>query len=312
MKRQIRYKNFEPHKLTMIRAIAAIVEEYEEQDLRLTVRQLYYVFIGRNLIPDSWIDPVYNKKHNLPHDTKNTKKNYQRFGDFLQDARYAGIVSWSAIEDRVREPIIWQDYESAKAFVEHAARTFRLPRWRRQENYVELWVEKEALAGVLEPVASEYHATLMVNKGYSSASALFESAERFVAACDEGRSPILFYIGDHDPSGEDMVRDIRDRLTEFGVRDLDIRKLALTREQIRRFRPPPNPAKTSDSRARAYIAEHGTRSWEVDAIPPPELQRIIRRAFESVVDREKMDEVIALETKGRETLRRAAARIKDG
>jgi hypothetical protein len=200
---------------------------------------------------------------------------------------------------------------------------FRLPRWDGQPCYVELWVEKQALAGVLEPLAAQFHATLMVNKGYSSASAMYEAAQRFIERSNQAESdtwdenkpeakPVLFYLGDHDPSGEDMVRDIGDRLAEFGVERLDVRKLALTMKQVKQYKPPPNPAKTTDSRFTAYAAEHGNQSWEVDALPPNVLQQIIRDAFVSVVDKGAMDEVVAQEETAKKVLRAALKKIDGG
>jgi hypothetical protein len=198
-------------------------------------------------------------------------------------------MDWEAIEDRGRQPRQQSEFTGLQDLVETAIYSYRLPRWEGQEHYAELWVEKDALAGVLSPLAEEFHVTLMVNKGYSSQSAMFESAERFKNA--EDRIPILFYLGDHDPSGEDMVRDIEDRLTMFGVDGLQVEKLALTMEQIEQYKPPPNPAKVKDPRARAYIRQHGHSSWEVDALPPEVLSEIIHSAFNNIVNTAKMDMV---------------------
>jgi beta-lactamase class A len=129
----------------------------------------------------------------------------------------------------------------------------------------ELWVEKAALAGVLRPIACDFHATLMVNKGYSSATAMHDAYERL--SRQQGRERrIIFYLGNHDPSSEDMVRDIRDRLVEFGLSGIEVVKIGLTMEQVEEHKPPPNPAKMSDSRANKYVEEHGNQSWEVDAL----------------------------------------------
>src|SRR5574340_1123013 len=150
-----------------------IIEAYQAQGLRLTLRQLYYQLVTRNVIP-------------------NEEKSYKNLGSLIADARMAGLVDWSAIEDRVRQPREQPEWPSIQALVRSAVRSFRLPRWAGQPYYAELWVEKDALAGVLEPLASQFHVTLMVNRGYSSASAMYESARRFIEACkatdDEGDS----------------------------------------------------------------------------------------------------------------------------
>ena len=149
-------------------------------------------------------------------------------------------------------------------------------------------------------------ATMMVNKGYSSQSALYSSSKRFLEASDEGKDLILFYLGDHDPSGEDMVRDIQTRLGMFGA-ELEVRKLALTMPQIDKYKPPPNPTKLTDSRAAAYVEKFGNSSWEVDALPPNVLARLIRTELDALVDRERMDVIIGREEKDKAYLRRAVA-----
>ncbi len=200
----------------------------------------------------------------------------------LADARYAGLIDWNAIEDRGRTPDTPSEFVNISDLMEAALRSYRLPRWDGQVAYVELWVEKQALAGVLAPIAWEHHVTLMVNKGYSSASAMKDASDRFkryTKDCGpsgvQDKLPILFYLGDHDPSGEDMVRDIGARLVEFGVKTIRVEKLALTMEQIKKYNPPPNPAKRSDSRSKAYIEKHGEHSWEVDALNPNILTKLI-------------------------------------
>lgn len=165
-----------------------------------------------------------------------------------------------------------------------------------------------ALAGVLEPLAREFHVTMMVNRGYSSQSAMYEAGKRFVEEQDE-KTCLLFYLGDHDPSGEDMVRDVGARLAMFGA-EVEVRKLALTMEQVEEYDPPPNPAKMSDPRAAEYVTQHGGSSWEVDALPPNVLAEIIRHAFSEIVDEAKMQAVLRQEERDKKQLRRALK--KDG
>lgn len=285
---QFRETRFRPESAAKITKIVEIVEEYQQQGLRLTARQLYYQFVSRDLIA-------------------NTPQEYKKLTSLLTDARYAGLVDWDAIEDRGRQPETPADWINLMAMVNESLRTFRLPRWEGQEKHVELWVEKQALAGVLWPLASRYHVTLMVNKGYSSASAMYESANRIKTANEPEN--VIFYLGDHDPSGEDMVRDIEERLAEFGVCDLAVIKIALTMEQIRRHNPPPNPAKMTDSRAAAYVTKFGKNSWEVDALPPNVLTQLIRQAFDHEIDVEAMDAVKAREKEDKELLKKTVAKL---
>src|SRR5512135_2093627 len=262
-----RSTRFREDSLRRIGEINDILAEYSGQ--KLTVRQVFYQLVSRGLIP-------------------NTVKSYKNTASIITDGRYAGLIDWEVIEDRNREPDSPSEWVSIDSLVNAALRSFRLPRWEGQEYYVEVWVEKAALAGVLSPITYRHHVTLMVNRGYSSASAMKESAERMMFHCsDDERRPILLYLGDHDPSGEDMVRDVRDRLIEFGVERLEVHKLALTMDQIKKFRPPPNPAKWTDSRAAAYVEKFGEQSWELDALPPRELNRIVEEAILEYLDQEK-------------------------
>lgn len=288
-----RYKEirFKAASLTLIEACADVIDNYLAQGLRLTLRQLYYQLVTQNLI-------------------RNEERSYKNLGSLVSDARLAGLLDWEAIEDRVRQPRTPSEWTGPAEIMASVLRAYRLPRWAGQTTYAELWVEKDALAGVLEPLASEHHVTLMVNRGYSSQSAMYESAKRFLRESgtdgagdvDEPKSMHLFYLGDHDPSGEDMVRDVRERLALFGA-DVQVEKIALTTAQVRQYNPPPNPAKMSDSRAAAYVREHGRSSWEVDALPPNVLAQIVRTAFRTVIDKPVMDAVKRKEIDQKEKMR---------
>lgn len=257
-----------------------ILDEYE----KVTARQLYYQFVARGYLDELGFRPDASGSTNNP-------QSYKRLTGIISDGRLNGDIDWSKLEDRGREPTVWRHYSGPADVLKSGIYSYRLDRWEGQSYYAELWVEKEALASVLEPVADESHVTMMVNKGYSSSSAMYESARRFLYHCrDNDKEPVLFYIGDFDPSGEDMVRDISDRMRMFGV-DLDVRKVALTMEQIQKHKPPPNPAKVTDPRAKNYIRQHGRKSWEVDALDPNELQRLIRRGLSSVIDVHALNKV---------------------
>ena len=284
MKIQFQEINFRQDSLDRINLCNQIIENYQDQGLRLTLRQLYYQLVSRNAVP-------------------NIERSYKNLSTLVSDARLSGMMDWAAIEDRIRQPILQNEFTNLRDLTEAALSSYRLPRWKEQEHYAELWVEKDALAGVLEPLASEFHVTMMVNRGYSSQSAMFESAERFNTAGGQ-RFPILFYLGDMDPSGEDMVRDIEDRLRMFGVLHIRVVKLALTMEQVEQYNPPPNPAKVTDPRATAYIQQHGDSSWEVDALPPEVLGNLIRTAFDEIVDKTKMEKVKKKEEADKRLLRR--------
>lgn len=286
-------KKFRGDRSRLIVAANEIVEEYSAQGYRLTLRQLYYQFVSRDIIP-------------------NTEQSYKNLGQTISEARLCGLIDWEAIEDRVRVPRIPLEFLDIQHRARTAADNYRLPRWAGQENYVELWVEKDALAGVLSPLASQFHVTMMVNRGYSSQSAMFESAMRFRGE-DGGhgkRGLYLLYLGDHDPSGEDMVRDVTDRLQMFGVENLNVEKIALTMDQVEKYDPPPNPAKMTDTRAAGYVAKHGESSWEVDALEPKVLAKLITARISQLVDQKAMDRIIEREEKDKRALLRAVKQIK--
>jgi len=289
MKERFISKQFRAAALERIQLCNEIIEQYLGMGLRLTLRQLYYQLVTKNVIA-------------------NKEQEYKGLGKLLSDARLAGLVDWNAIEDRVRRPDVPQEFRDLRHLVDVALNAYKLPRWRGQDNYCELWVEKDALSGVLAPLGDEFHVTIMVNRGYSSQSAMYESAQRFLRAGDD-HACFLFYLGDHDPSGEDMVRDVRDRLERFGC-TLTVKKIALTMAQVEQYNPPPNPAKMSDSRAQAYVDQHGDEAWEVDALPPDVLQNLIRSAVTNILDDALMDTVKHEEELDKEHLRHAVEEIE--
>jgi hypothetical protein len=247
----------------------------------------------------------------------------------------AGMLDWDAIEDRVRRPRAPNEYSGLSSLVDAALYSYRLPRMKGQETYVELWVEKDALAGVLSPIASKYHVVLMVNRGYSSASAMKDAGDRVRSRCEDlgCTGAKIFYLGDHDPSGEDMVRDVDRRLDLFcnhgyhieadgtieseEERDdrkprieIGVEKIALTMEQVKKHKPPPNPAKITDPRAKAYIAKFGEHSWEVDALPPDVLRKLIEAKLDDAIDDALVQEICDREETDKKLLRKAVASIR--
>lgn len=273
----------------LIDAILDIINYYEEQDIKLTNRQLYYQLVGKSLIP-------------------NAMEIYKKICTILTDARYSGLIDWDSIIDKGRVPTKPLEFNNIKERVELAIYNYRLPRWKDQENYVELYCEKEAGETVLSPIAHKYHIYFGANKGYSGAAAMYELSQRLKEQLQKGKRITLLYFGDHDPSGLDMVRDIRERTIEFlqDIRNIanrfQIVPLALNMEQIRQYQCPPNPAKISDPRAKWYIERHGNKSWELDAIDPKELQNIADKGVRDFLDIKKYNDWIKQEEKEKKIL----------
>ncbi len=249
-----------------------ILAEYAGQGYTLTLRQLYYQLVSRGYIA-------------------NNIKSYKRIGSIISDGRLAGLIDWDHIEDREREVVKPPSWESPGELLEAAAAQFRIDKWENQPSYLEVMVEKTALEGILRPVCRQEQMAFTANKGYSSSSAMYEAAARLRTQLEAGKEVHVLYLGDHDPSGIDMTRDVRDRLTMFmGNVDADcyedddgkkviagffVDRLALNMAQVEEMRPPENPAKITDSRAKSYIAEFGRSSWELDAIEPRELSQLV-------------------------------------
>jgi len=220
--------------------INEIIEEYVKQGYRLTLRQLYYQLVSRGIIP-------------------NKVSEYAKLSTLLVKGRMAGYVDWDAIEDRLRRTKLPYWVTGIPDAIEDTIRAYRLDRMQGQENYIEVWCEKDALSNVLYRITRKYHIPLMVNRGYSSCTAMHDAYERFEMHIDSGQNAFMLYLGDHDPSGLDMLRDIEERLEEFGIHSLNIRHVAITEEQIKKYNPPPNPAKVTDPRAKWYIQKYGDK-----------------------------------------------------
>lgn len=262
-------KNFQQKSLDLINTVNGILDEYAAQGYTLSLRQLYYQLVARDYI-------------------ENSMRSYKRIGEIVSAARLAGLIDWDMIEDRARETIIPPAWESPADIVRTAAQQFRLDRWEGQKNYVEVMVEKDALSGILRPVCRDLHVRFTANRGYSSSSAMYEAGKRILAAARSGKNPHLLYLGDHDPSGIDMTRDITDRLQLFShdrILARQINRLALNIDQVRTWKPPENPAKDNDTRYKAYVLQFGRASWELDAVEPATLASLVRDAVNELIDR---------------------------
>lgn len=293
--------------LARLQQINSIIGEYQRAGYVMTLRQLYYQLVSRDVIP-------------------NVQSEYSKLSTLLKEGRMAGIVDWSAIEDRLRKPSKPASFDSPHEILDAAIAQYQVPRQKGQTNYVELWIEKDALSGVLSRVTRKYHIPIVVNRGYSSASAMYDAFERFKDAYENDQKLKILYLGDFDPSGLDMIRDIRDRTIEFlgGFYEIEDREeieemfgfevlpIALTRAQINQYDPPENPAKRTDPRSRDFIREHGSSSWEVDALPPDVLNNVLENAIIDLIDLDMYDAQLRREKKGIKNLKALKEYISDG
>ncbi len=301
---------FNPATLLIIEQANLFIEDYATQGYILTLRQLYYRFIATDTFPRSWIDVEYNRRHRLPDDTKNTLKNYKRFGSIISKGRIAGLIDWSAIEDRVRNLQSNSHWGSGKEILSAAAESFAFDKWAVQEYRPEVYIEKEALIGIIEPICRELDVSYFACKGYNSQSEMWRSAQRIQGIIDAGQIPIIFHLGDHDPSGIDMTRDIRDRLDLF-IGEVEVKRLALTWDQVQQYNAPPNPSKNTDPRFESYLEQFGNDCWELDALEPSVIVDLIEDAVTEIRDVDLWDEQVEREEKVKKKIAKFAKGWKD-
>jgi hypothetical protein len=282
-------RDFKPESKALIRACNRVIEEYQAMGFVLTLRQLYYQMVAKAIIP-------------------NTVQSYKRLGSIVNDARLAGKMDWDAIEDRtrnVRAPSAW---ESPEDIMQAIADQYAENPWLEQDHAPEVWIEKDALVGVIEPVCRKMRVPYFACRGYTSQSEAYSAGKRFARVRKGGRVPIVLHLGDHDPSGIDMTRDNADRMAMFARHGVQVRRLALNMEQVEEYNPPPNPAKQTDSRFEAYQEEHGDSSWELDALPPDVIDSLIQDELDTLVDEMRWEATMEREKAAKDALQQITDR----
>jgi hypothetical protein len=259
MKEQFISQKLNKTSLQMIAIVNQILDAYAAQGFDLSLRQLYYQLVAQGYI-------------------ENSQASYKRTGDLVNNARLAGLVDWAMIQDRGRSTVWDSHWSSPAEIVQSAAQQFKVDKWADQPYHLEIMVEKQALEGVLIPVCQRLDVRFTANKGYSSSSMMYEVGQRI--ARQEGKKIVILYLGDHDPSGMDMTRDVEERLRLFSYdneKAVKVERLALNMDQVKALHPPENPAKETDSRYGDYIARYGGSSWELDAIEPAALAALVEQ-----------------------------------
>jgi hypothetical protein len=303
------YENhkFSAKSLEMLQTINRTVLSYSRQGFSLTLRQMYYRLVAADAIP-------------------NNDKSYKMVGELVNNARLAGYIDWTAIEDRTRELEESSHWSSPGSIIDGAAYSYNIDKWVGQEYRVMVLVEKDALKDIVGKACGPLDVAYFSCRGYMSATAMWNMSQTLLSYwVDHGQKPVILHLGDHDPSGIDMSRDIQDRLYRFCnhatedegffgpdgnwdgevVEDwpgIEFYRIALNKDQILQYNPPPNPTKLTDSRAADYIREHGNSSWELDSLEPAVLTNLIETEIENYLDRPAFDARVAQQEKERETL----------
>lgn len=268
----IAYQEYNPKPETeqLIKWADAVARDYKGRGLDLTLRQLYYQGVSQNRFP-------------------NSERSYKNLGNAITMGRLGGIFDWALLEDRTRNAggTAWFRHQMPDigSLIARSRWSRTVDLWEGQERRVEIWVEKQALEQVAQRAANRYRVPYLACKGYMSASEMWDAGyHRLAQYVKDGQTPLILHIGDHDPSGMDMTRDIQERLSLFASGDVEVRRMALNWDQIQAYNPPPNPAKLTDSRAKGYIAEYGRSSWELDALRPEMLIELLENEISSVID----------------------------
>jgi hypothetical protein len=269
--------------------LACVATEIALREQPLTLRGLMY-----RVVSVGWL-PSTDREH------------YNRLGRILTTLREAGVVPFSWIVDNVRSTIKPSSWSGLGDFVGTVQQAYRKDFWAQLPEYVHVFVEKDAIAGVLAPVTQEYDVSLSPIRGYVSLSFAHEIAETWRRI----EKPIhAYYLGDFDPSGFDLERDLREKLARYGDRPFAWKRLAVNADDFGAFDLIPLRPKALDKRARAFIKDYGTRCAELDALPATELRQRVRDAIGGHIPRDRWEQLQAIERRERESFTKALNKIK--
>jgi hypothetical protein len=285
-KEAFKEKKFSAAHKQIIKQANAIIDEYQKAGYTLTLRQIHYQFVARDLY-------------------ENTQQTYKRLGNILDHARKAGLVDWDAIEDRTRSLRRISVYDKPETPLENLARHFRRDPWDEQPvlRRVEVWVEKDAAVGIVQPTCDALRIPYFSCRGYSSSSGLYEAGKRLAAYADAGYETLILYLGDHDPSGVQMTISTNEKVDLFARKEIEFRRIALTLDQVALYNPPANFAKETDSRTKWYIDTYGTEdAWELDALSPTVVDALIREHVDPLIDKTVWDATIKQENEDKRVL----------
>lgn len=230
----------------------------------MSTRQLYYQAVSRGAV-------------------ENNARSYDRVQRVLVNMRREGLVPYDRIVDRTRAMHQRPGWEGAQEVLRQAAHQYRRNRWTEQREVVMIGCEKQALEGIFAEAVDHYGASLWTVRGFPSLAYVYEWAETIKAHTSEGQDVIVYYFGDHDPSGLSIASKIRDDLREHGA-CFGWARRGLLFEDFDRFNLINVPVKNTDSRAAEYLRQFGDRAAELDALRPDELQRRIKACIVEHID----------------------------
>lgn len=267
----------------------------------LTLRQIYYQLVSRQIIP-------------------NQQKYYRQLSRLCVIGRDMGILPEDMFTDRLRElekPSCWSNLAD---YLEVVRWSYKKDIWINQDNYLEIWTEKDALREVIRPITDKWGVGFMVVRGQASRTAIFEAFKRFASSVLKGKKCYLFYFGDFDPSGLAIYNSLKERLGAMleNIRDpffdpnINFERPALTMDQITQYNLPQDPAKKSDPNYRRFVEQYGDNVVELDALPPDVLRNLVESCITNLIDKEKLAQVQKMEKQERMQLQEWAEMLRTG
>jgi hypothetical protein len=265
MKEQFIIKKFTAESQALIGTANDVIDDYARQGFSMTLRQIYYQLVQANVIP-------------------NNLRSYKNLGALLNNARLAGHIDWDAMEDRTRNEQSLPNWSSPGEFMKDVPHWFHVDMWANQRIRPFVRIEKDALVNVIAGVCDKHDVPYFSCRGYASQSEQYAAGRKLADILFYGQIPLVFYFGDHDPSGMDMTRDNQERLSMFAGKEIEVRRLALNFDQVTELRLPPNPVKMTDTRQYDYVSQYGRGCWELDALRPTYIANLIESAIEDIKD----------------------------
>ncbi|MBA2692324.1 MAG: hypothetical protein H0U65_07510 [Rubrobacter sp.] len=258
-----------------------------EEERPTSVRGMYYMAMGAGLIDK---------------DAHGKRNNYMRVQRRILIMRREGRLPYHWITDGSRTIYGYARFDGPEDFAGHAAGIYRKDYWMESPVRVEVWVEKDAMAGKLKPVVTgEYGLDLYVSRGFASETYLQEAAAHIRS---DGRPTYVYLLTDFDASGMNIAETVERRLVEeAGEVGVSVERLAAMPEQIKEYGLITQPVTRSDSRARKFIERYGTETAELDAIPASEIRRLVGEAIERHMDSRRLEVMRMIEREERDGIR---------
>jgi len=301
--RKTRWKISEA-KMPFMRAVQEVIMD-RRAFWPLSVRQIHYALLN---------DPPLIHARKADSEYSNVQKCYKALDDLLVRARLEGLIPFEVIADETRPVVQFNCHRDCQSFIRQELEIFLKGYWRdlmqSQPNHVEILAEKNTIAPILKPVASEYCIPMTTGRGYCSLPPRFEISKRFSASGKQRL--VLLMVTDFDPDGEEiahsMARSLRD---DFGINQIVPVKVALTAEQVNKFKLPPRlKAKETSANYDKFVARHGDDVFELEALPPAALRQALREAIDQVIDIELLNHEIDQERREQVFLEDARRRVR--